>query len=199
MGGNLEVDSIPGEGTTVYCPLYFDEPEQLPDSPPAPEAKSYPVMPLDILVVEDDPVNQFTLRTMLRQAGHNSVCVENGRQAIEALLLRSFACVITDIQMPVMDGVELMARIRSGNTAGIEPGPLLRALPEMAGEEGKARAAIAEDIPIVALTAHAVAGDRDRFLDMGMDYYLAKPVIASDLSAVLEHIGRRRRAAHNGR
>lgn len=189
MGGGLGVESILGEGTVVHCSLPFDEPRQPFDSPLISAVKPEVVKPLDILVVEDDPVNQFALRTMLQQAGHTSICVGDGLQALEALTLRPFACVITDIQMPVMDGVELVGRIRSGNTAGIEPGPKVRALLGLADDAGGARVAIAEDIPIVALTAHAMAGDRDRFLGMGMDYYLAKPVFAAELAAVLGHIG----------
>ncbi len=188
MGGALGVESILGGGTIVHCSLPFDEPGQAMDVPAIPVAAPDAVLPLDILVVEDDPINQFTLRTLLRQAGHKSVCVGNGRQALEALVLHPFECIITDIQMPVMDGVELVGRIRSGDTTGIEPSPKVRALLGMGAENGDARFAVAEDIPVLALTAHAMTGDRERFLDMGMDYYLAKPVFAAELSATLGHI-----------
>ena len=189
MGGGLGVESAPGKGTVVHCSLPFDDPPQpvaLPEyAEPAPES----VSPLNILVVEDDPVNQFALRTMLRQAGHACVCADNGRQAIEALSLRRFDCIITDIQMPVMDGVELVSRIRAGNTAGVEPGEHIRSRLGLENETGHARLPVAEDIPVVALTAHAMTGDRERFLGMGMDYYLAKPVFAAELAAVLGRIG----------
>lgn len=188
MGGTLEVESELGKGTTVHCSLPFGEPSREASLPEAQFAPSQIVRPLDILVVEDDPINQFTLQTLLQQAGHTCVCVGNGRQALEALMLHSFECIITDIQMPVMDGVELVGRIRSGNTVGIEPTAKTRSLLGADAEPGAAWFPIAEDIPIVALTAHAMTGDRERFLGMGMDYYLAKPVFAAELAAVLGHI-----------
>lgn len=188
MGGGLGVESVLGKGTIVHCSLPFEEPPQPAAVPEYAEAAPEPVSPLDILVVEDDPVNQFALRTMLRQAGHACTCADNGRQAIEALSLRRFDCIITDIQMPIMDGVELVSRIRAGNTAGVEPGEQIRSRLGLEHETGHALLPVAEDIPIVALTAHAMTGDRERFLGMGMDYYLAKPVFAAELAAVLGRI-----------
>ena len=188
MGGTIAVESAPDKGTTVHCSLPFDDPQQLPASPKVPDLGTEAIEPLSILVVEDDLVSQFTLRSLLGKAGHSSVCVGNGLQAIEALLLQPFDCIITDIQMPVMDGVELVSRIRSGDTVGIKPGPEVHHLLGLDDGEETVRFSIAQDIPIVALTAHAMAGDRERFLGMGMDYYLAKPVFAAELTAILGHI-----------
>lgn len=189
MGGDLEVESLAGEGTIAHCSLLFDQPRPAPDSPSASGEKFNSAGPLDILVVEDDPVNQFALRRMLQRAGHTPVCVGNGRQALEALLLRPFSCVITDIQMPVMDGVELMERIRSGNTAGIEPGPEIGALLGAAGGAGRAAAVIDRDIPMVALTTRTVTENGDPFMGMGMDYCLTKPLFAAKLAVILGRIG----------
>lgn len=193
MQGALAVESEPGKGTTVHCSLPFEElsPEGRPVAAPAPGARA--AHPLDLLVVEDDAVNQFTLRALLKKAGYASVCVNNGRQAIEALRLRAFECVITDIQMPVMDGMELARRIRAGNTDDCEPTADVMALLGLDPHQPHSLLAVPRDIPIVALTAHAMEGDRERCLGMGMDYYLAKPVMAAELAAVLAEVGARLR------
>lgn len=190
MGGGISIDSSPEEGTSVHCSLQFDVPKNLqeaaaPDVPAAGEP-----VPLDILVVEDDPVNRFTLRTLLNKSGYTSVTTaDDGRQALEILALKAFDCIITDIQMPVMDGVELTRRIREGNMDDIVPLPELVERFADTGKTGPARHRVAPDIPIIALTAYAMAGDRERFLGMGMDYYLPKPINSADLAAMLAHIG----------
>ncbi len=185
MGGALSVESALGKGTSIHCSLPFEEGADEP--PSAAGAFSETARPLDILVAEDDPISQLTIRRILARAGHRVSCVNDGRQALEALMLHPFDCLVTDIQMPVMDGVEMVSRIRSGDTSGIEPtefvGQLLgAALLEPLHD-------IPPDLPVVALTAHAMTGDREKFLSLGMDYYLAKPVIASELSSMLRHIG----------
>lgn len=185
MGGSITVESAPGEGTTIHCSLPFDEARLVP--PPQETSISPSAVSLEILAVEDDLVNQFTLRTLLKKAGHSVVCAPNGRQAVEALLLRDFHCVITDIQMPVMDGGEFVRRIREGRTDDVDPSPETM---ELLGLEAPVkRRQIRKDIPIVALTAHALAGDRERFLAMGIDYYLSKPLSAAELDRVLSRIG----------
>ena len=189
MDGTITIESEPNKGTSVHCSLAFAEPQaEAQDG-----TRDFRVLeaagPLELLVVEDDPVNQFTLRTLLKKSKHHCICVSNGKKAIEALLLHSFDCIVTDIQMPVMDGVELTLRIREGNTVEIEPDDEIRRLllSENRNIEGS-RLPIPRDIPIIALTAHALNGDRERFLGMGMDYYLAKPVNAQELEATLAHI-----------
>lgn len=142
--------------------------------------------PLELLVVEDDPVSQFTLRALLKKDGYDCACVSNGRQALEALMLRIFDCVITDIQMPVMDGMELTQRIREGETEDIKPSPQTAALVGINAWDNALP--VPRDIPIIALTAYAMTGDRERFLGMGGDYYLAKPLNAAELSVMLAHV-----------
>ena len=186
MNGAISVESEPGKGTTVHCSLVFDIPKGVESSGITPHVESGTARPLDILVVEDDPVSQFTLKALLKKDGYECLCVGDGRQALEALLLHAFDCIITDIQMPEMDGMEMTRRIREGETADVEPSEKTAEFLGVAS--WRYRLSIPRDIPIIALTAYAMAGDRERFLGMGVDYYLPKPVNASELSAMLAHI-----------
>ncbi len=115
---------------------------------------------LRILLAEDNPVNQQVATAMLVKRGHQVDVVSNGREAVDAVAVRSYDVVLMDIQMPEMDGFEATEQIRG--------------LPQ-----GKA-------VPIIALTAHALSGERERCLERGMTGYLAKPFRAHDLFAVVE-------------
>jgi CheY-like chemotaxis protein len=121
-------------------------------------AESRPV--LRILIAEDNPVNQEVGATMLRKRGHHVDIVADGRQAVEAVRANSYDILLMDVQMPEMDGLAATRAIRD--------------LPH-----GRA-------VPIVALTAHALAGDRERCLAAGMNGYLTKPFKAHDLFATVE-------------
>ena len=116
---------------------------------------------LRVLLAEDEAVNRLAVRQFLRKIGHQPTAVANGREVLEALAAERHDCVLMDIQMPVMDGLEATKALRSGAVPG------------------------AEDIPIIALTAHAMKGDREQFLAAGMDGYLSKPVELSDLERLL--------------
>jgi CheY-like chemotaxis protein/HPt (histidine-containing phosphotransfer) domain-containing protein len=130
------------------------------ERPPASPAR--PTRRLHVLVVEDNRVNQTLARRILEQRGHQVTMAENGRQALEALDRGRFDVVLMDVQMPVMNGLEATARIR-------------------ADEQGGDR-----HLPIVAMTAHAMRGDRERCLNAGMDGYLVKPIQADEMIAALE-------------
>ncbi|MEO8138216.1 MAG: response regulator [Gemmatimonadota bacterium] len=119
--------------------------------------------PLRILLAEDNPVNQEVAATMLRRRGHRVDTAGNGLEAVAAVQLESYDLVLMDIQMPQMDGFEATAAIRA------------------LGERGK--------LPIVALTAHALSGERERCLSHGMDGYLPKPFKAHELFATVEGWG----------
>ena len=118
---------------------------------------------LRVLVAEDNPVNQMLLSRMLEKRGHIVVVVADGRKVLTALEEEPFDLVLMDVQMPEMDGFEATAAIRQRE----------------ANTPGRRR------IPIIAVTAHALKGDRERCLAAGMDDYLAKPLKPEDLSAVL--------------
>lgn len=172
MNGNLSVESAPGHGTTVHVVLPFKTSES--SEPPAVQEKktSEQAPSLNILLVEDDPTNQFAMRRILEFTGHKVTVAEHGRQAVDMFQARDFDCILMDIQMPVMDGVEATREIR-----------------RLEAESSKLKGADKHSaIPIIALTAHTMSGDRNRFLDEGMDYYLAKPVAVEDFLQIFKNI-----------
>jgi signal transduction histidine kinase/DNA-binding response OmpR family regulator len=119
---------------------------------------------LDVLVAEDNSVNRAVAVRMLERVGHRVEAVEDGRQAMEALERNRFDLVLMDVQMPRMDGLEATAAIR--------------ALEQERGGH----------VPIIALTAHAMKGDRERCLAAGMDDYVAKPLQSRELYAAIERV-----------
>jgi CheY-like chemotaxis protein len=164
MGGEIRVRSEPGAGAEFTFTAFFQ-----PGSPQR-EADAVPAGDLAkeqagqggrrVLLAEDNPLNRKFVAHRLAEAGHQVVTAENGREAVEAVERDGFDIVFMDVQMPEMDGVEAVRRIR-----------------ELEQRSGRA------PVPIVALTAYAMQGDRERFLAAGMDHYLAKPV---DQRALLE-------------
>lgn len=122
---------------------------------------------LKVLLTEDNPVNQLTATTMLKKLGHQVDVANNGLEALEQLAGKDYDVVFMDVQMPEMDGMTATARIRDDEkTSG-------------------------KHIPIIAMTAHAMQGDREKCLDGGMDEYVSKPIRRKDLKAVIERITER--------
>ena len=121
-----------------------------------------PMAVLRVLVAEDNAVNQRLAARLLEKRGHRVTVTANGREAVEALANQTFDLVLMDVQMPEMDGFEATAVIR---------------------EREKHNGA---HIPIIALTAHAMKGDRERCLTAGMDGYLSKPIRSQELDDILE-------------
>lgn len=120
---------------------------------------------LSVLVIEDNAVNQALLQKMLERRGHHVVVTANGADGVDRLDVapKEFDVVLMDIQMPVMDGYEATTVIRMREAQG-----------------GLAR------VPIIAVTAHAMSGEREKCLDAGMDGYLSKPVSESELMATID-------------
>jgi two-component system sensor histidine kinase/response regulator len=117
---------------------------------------------LRILLAEDNAVNRQLVTALLTKRGHTAVSVVNGREAVAAVANSAFDLVLMDVQMPEMDGLQATAAIR------------------------KAEEATGAHVPIVALTAHAMKGDREACLAAGTDEYLSKPVNATELFALIE-------------
>jgi len=186
LGGALCVDNG-GPGTQIGLSLAFSLPEArkagdvvaLSAQPDGDGLASAPLAgrpeALRVLLVEDEEVSLMAAEHMLLKAGYTVAVARDGQQALLLLGAQNFDLVIMDVQMPVLDGVETTRIIRAS-----------RGLGEMA------------QIPIIAMTAYAMAGDRERFLAAGMDDYTAKPVDMAGLSKVIRRVFARR-AARSGR
>ena len=135
--------------------------QMLPAAPVAAPVPESAVRPLRILLAEDNPVNQMTATTMLEKLGHAVVVANNGRQAIDKLDEQTFDMVFMDVQMPEMDGVAATGAIRRSEQAS------------------------GRHMPIVAMTAHAMKGDKEKCLEAGMDDYVPKPIRRKDLADVI--------------
>ncbi len=172
MGGEIGVESREGHGSTFWFAVPFEQTEATAPADEAPAWDAPPSAPpvsgarQAILLAEDNPVNQRLLLLQLRKFGYRAEAVNNGREAIAAVAAGSYALVLMDCQMPELDGFAATAAIRKAERWG--------------GADGARR------LPIIALTANAMQGDREACLDAGMDDYVAKPVKAAELRAVIE-------------
>ena len=117
----------------------------------------------DVLVAEDNPINQMVIRKVLNNLGHQVTIVDNGRQAVDARIDHAFDIILMDVQMPEMDGVEATRTIREYEEA----------------QNSEC------SIPIVAVTAHAMKGDREEFLAAGMNAYVSKPFTPAELEKTI--------------
>ena len=163
MGGRLEVDSEVGHGSifkvTLRLPTTDSECGVKDEAPTTP---SQPAESLGrrVLLAEDNPVNQLVARSLLARLGCEVEVASNGEQALQMLDGARFDLVLMDCMMPGLDGYETTAEIRRRERAGAR-------------------------LPIVAMTASAMQGDRERCLAAGMDDYLSKPVTRDVLAGVL--------------
>ncbi|MBG0791003.1 MAG: PAS domain S-box protein [Desulfovibrionaceae bacterium] len=160
MGGTITVVSEPGAGTTIAftvlaTPLRGAEQEKKKLD------GSKKRKGLSILVAEDERVNRVVIDRILESLGHMATCVGSGEETLSALKKQPFDLILTDIQMPGMDGMDTARAIRK--TLGV-------------------------DTPIIALTAHAMTGDRERFIKSGMDGYIAKPFELDELQAEIDRV-----------
>lgn len=159
MGGELSVESQPGKGSkfTFTASVGIGDGRQKA----APEEEEGIEPPLRILLAEDNPVNRKVAESILRKRGHDVVSIVDGRKALAAITGSDFDIVLMDVQMPGMDGLEVTTAVR------------------------EAEAIRGGHVPIVALTAHATSGDRERCLAAGMDGYVTKPIRAEELFAAI--------------
>ena len=164
MNGTIRIDSEPGVGTIALCALPLAVAPEAPKPAPTPPEELSDRL-LRLLLVEDEPVNRLAVGGMLRKDGHTVLEAGSGQEALDVLAQEVVDAVLLDIQMPGMDGMETLRAIRQGAGEGRWPNP-----------------------PVVALTAYAMAGDRERFLTAGMDDYLPKPVEHRELLTVLHRL-----------
>ncbi len=194
MGGEIELESEVGKGSTFHFDAVFERPGAdvevveldapvIAGAPPERgEAHTEPVAAATgnfettvetavpapgtqrVLVADDNLINQRMTRLLLESRGHDVTVVGDGQEVLETLGNSDFDLILMDVQMPNLDGVEATKSIRSGEqwTGG--------------------------HIPIVAVTAHAMIGDRERFLEVGVDEYLAKPLDAETLFETMERL-----------
>ena len=174
MGGRIWVESEEGKGSVFAFTASFGLPQEDEDDADdaddarrgRDEALGLEHMPaLSILLAEDNLTNQEYLTRMLGLAGHRVRVAANGREALEALGRETFDLVLMDVQMPEMDGVETTRHIRAHTQGLFDP-----------------------RIPIIAVTAYAMKGDRERFLAAGMDGYVSKPVDFAKLSRIMARV-----------
>ncbi|MDD2942592.1 MAG: ATP-binding protein [bacterium] len=167
MGGEIIVKSRPNLGAAfVFCiPLRDVIGEILvPDIKSLPGAKKA-CAKLNILLVEDNPVNQRVIRCFLEYEGHSLTLVSDGVRAVEEFAQTDFDLVLMDIEMPVMGGVEAANIIRSSDRFSRRP------------------------VAIIALTAHAMCGDREKYLDYGFSHYISKPIDRRELAEAVLKFG----------
>jgi CheY-like chemotaxis protein len=160
MDGHIWVESRPGAGSAFHFTAVFGTAPEAAEDKPA-TAGPVKVRPLRVLLAEDNPVNRLLAVKLLEKDGHQVLSAVDGREALDRLADASFDVVLMDVQMPELNGFEATATIR-------------------ARERGTSQHQF-----VVAMTAHAMTGDRERCLEAGMDTYVSKPISHASLTAVL--------------
>jgi len=164
LGGTIRCASEEGIGSTfsITIPLKYSRYEQQTPSA-AVMGNELPLKGSKVLVAEDDLVNQRYIVRLLEKMGCEVVLAEDGKQTLDALKGEQFDIVLMDVEMPVMNGLETTRAIREPDTGCLNP-----------------------DIPIIALTAHAMWGDEQRCIHAGMDDYVPKPVDIDTVAAIIQ-------------
>jgi PAS domain S-box-containing protein len=162
MGGSMWVESEKDRGSTFCFTVRLKVAKRAPLRPQQKADQPQASVALHILLAEDNLVSRQLLIRLLLRIGHSIDEAKNGEEVLDLLKVNKYDLILMDIQMPVMDGVEATRRIR------------------------EAEQATGRHIPIIAVTAHALSGDRERFLAAGMDEYIAKPLQMEELFQKLE-------------
>ena len=165
MGSHIEVESKKGVGSKFYFRIKLQEAKEVQRKSELIINKNRSIHNESILLVEDNKINKIVIKKMLQEIGYNKIkTASNGLEALKLMEKYKFDIILMDIQMPELDGIETTQIIRKNEKNS------------------------GEHIPIIAITAHALKGDREKFLLKGMDDYLPKPVHINDLEEKLTKI-----------
>ena len=162
MGGTIEVESEKSKGSRFYFTIKFNYKDTLTQNKDYNYAIQRTSGILNILVVEDDKINQEVIARILKERDYEVKVAGNGQEALEILKEKEFDIILMDIQMPKMDGIEAIRQIRE------------KEVPTK------------KRIPVIALTAYALEGDREKFLSVGMDAYISKPIDIQELFQAID-------------
>ncbi len=154
MNGDIRIESIPGNSTVVKCTMQVEIPGKDIDTPVEGQDEEPAIdSSLNILLVEDDRINRLMVQTILEKMNHTVTAASNGLEALDLFHESDFDLILMDIQMPEMNGIEAIKEIRKAEHFGKKNG-----------------------INVIALTAYAMTGDREKFLEYGFDEYIPKPL-----------------------
>ena len=168
MGGTIRARSTPGQGSEFMCTVLgrvppLTGPDQA-DTPGTKDADNTLTRSLHVLLAEDHPINQKLASLLLTRMGHTCVLAEDGQQALDRLAQERFDLVLMDVMMPGTDGLTALARLRERERQGTPY------------------------TPVLMVTAHAMSGDRERFIAAGADGYVSKPISAKSLEDEMRRV-----------
>jgi len=171
MGGVIGIESHPSRGTNIWIEVLLDRAEGAEDMVSAEDNAEIEKVgkpaddSLSVLLVEDNEFNQMVAQAMLKNLGHKVDVANNGKEGVEAENNKQYDVILMDVQMPIMDGIEATKAIHEKYRDLEKPSP-----------------------PIIAQTAHAMSGDREKYLAAGMNEYISKPIDEDELRNVLKRI-----------
>jgi len=176
QGGTILVESEPGKGSEFIVELGYKLPDlaQLYNEALAEQEEQVPLQKIKVLIAEDNPMNQQLIKHLMKSWSMDHFIVDTGADAVEALKQKSYSIVLMDIQMPDMDGYTATTLIRNE---------------------------LKSDVPIIAMTAHAMVGEKEKCLQLGMNDYVSKPIKETVLYNIIarhaQHIPEKNGAVHH--